>query len=223
LRSFFQENAAIFLPSQKTWIKPQACIWRSKYALRHKCVLSAEYPTNFENLFRLCIGVKDAQIDDVITELQMWSIKEDEDMEYLKTLFLALHITFKTSTDLEGSNKSKEKLQVLRNVKCIPLKKMVKAVTQRQAVSFNDAACDWFVIDSCRLEDAFRGQAWLLDFSLEASQKLKPFLEVLETVFSRTRPGLTQIVEEHAEHAGLQGECPHLSQRLQTRSSYFAR
>ena len=126
-----------------------------------------EYPSSLETLFRLCVGVKNAQMDDIIAELEMRHSDGDDDHEYLKSLFLALQSSFKASSGQIGVNKSKDKLRALRSVSFVPLAKTSDSETMLRGGTFAETSStpDWFIFDSSRLQDVFREVAWLLSFS----------------------------------------------------------
>jgi hypothetical protein len=223
-REFFLNNRAIYVPSKGTWVTTSDCVWSSKCRLLNKCVLSVEYPPKLEDFFRLMLKVQSATLDDIVSELKLWTEKDDEDHVYLKSLFNALQATSKAWTDKVSVEGTKNKLKGLSGVKCVPLVKVTESGLKRKVGSFSsDMAERWLVVDSYRLKDAFASQVWLLDFPLGDYTRLWTFLELMGKALYWTPSTLTEVVQEKSQYSGIAVECPGWSHFLRARSPYLGR
>ena len=146
-------------------------------------------------------------------------------MEYLKQVFLGLESTYKADSNRLATRACQEKLRPLAYVKFVPVVNTVDSGPASQAVCYNSTSNspDWYVIDSLKLESSFREQVWLLDFPMETTQTLRPFLKTMDDVFGNAHPGLTLVVKESSQHTGKSADCPTLTQSLRSRSAYLGR
>ncbi|KAL1632852.1 hypothetical protein SLS56_003342 [Neofusicoccum ribis] len=171
VKSRFKNEALVYLPptdqtQNGSWHNSTDCIWRAPKCLGNSRSLQSFY-RDHEKLFREILGIRNADIQDVVQKLHSTQMKA-EDLEYLKPLLLQLNIYIK-----RGQTKSD--IKSLRDAVIFPTR-----CGGDESVTLTSAADQsWFIADWSSFRKSFEGQISLLDFPPEQCLGLYPLFEAL--------------------------------------------
>lgn len=89
------------------WVSPQHCVWRASFSCKKVHILSRLYP-GCDNLFQNLLKVRDAGLDDLISELEaMESARELDQIRLLRQKMLPALESFLSKASLSAIQRSK--------------------------------------------------------------------------------------------------------------------
>ncbi|KAF2235086.1 hypothetical protein EV356DRAFT_576268 [Viridothelium virens] len=154
---------AIFIPTdQPRWVSPNGCVWNAPTSFQRIPVLSRYYP-DFTLLFSQFLRIRDAQIEDVVSELHSIA-GQASCVHIIKDLLKTLNKFLKA-----GSNH--DRIDSLRGAAVLPIRSVNGDVSLRRC---NDNSIEWFIADRERLRSCFFEKLDILDFSVADIERLVP-------------------------------------------------
>ncbi|KMU77002.1 hypothetical protein CISG_06237 [Coccidioides immitis RMSCC 3703] len=170
VRSRFEGDRLVFIPSSDgekpgTWLSPENCVWKGPGSLIRTPRLKNLYPDNIYKLFREILGVKDATLEHLLSEIE--NLSEKEAAPYVVRLF---HDANKL-----GEEKATE-TRLLSNWfdrKIFPVYGTNDLYHMSRISDQN-----WFIADRDHLRRAFSGRVPLLAFSVEEIKGLEHLMKL---------------------------------------------
>lgn len=163
-RAEFEAEALIYSCNKgaSRWYKSTDCIWASSTDIRGKVTLSEQYD-ELETFFITTLGVKKLTLRMVYDQLVNKDLKAD--VSEIKSMIWALN----SMIQAEGSF-YQDPAQILAS-------SIFPVAYPSGSIELRTASTEFAVNDRQPLTDLFQDQITLLDFNLEESRRLRPFLE----------------------------------------------
>jgi hypothetical protein len=158
----FEQHSLIYIPTENSWYPPTSCLWSSAPRIGNQFGISARYE-RLEDFFVTGLSIKAPTIATYVEQLQILAIARPPDISEIKIAIENINQLRPQSTDLN----------TIRQLKCLPIK-MENGTTE-----LSSTTDQFFIGDRVEYIAAFQGKLPILDYSLEDSRRLSPFLEAL--------------------------------------------
>lgn len=177
LRTLFEEDRLIFVPSQNTWDSPSSCIWvEDQIGIPQKVSIKTSY-ANLENFFCKMLGVPKPDLKVLVQMLVEFSkIRPFPPISKFKPIIMHISSLGPTARDLE-------------DLKMAYIFSVTMTNGKRGASNIN---ASFAIIDRLEYGSAFKGQLEMLDYSIEEVHACRNFLLALDP----KRKYLSELVEE---------------------------
>jgi hypothetical protein len=181
-RKCFENSHLVHVHPENSWKAPSSCLWSSKAEITGKVIVNkwygqCQHKKALKAFFVHCLNVSEPSLEILVEELKSvaepivgrsFSVEEAGSaagiVEKVKILIKAIN---SMPLDKEASIGKKLRSESIFPVKLEKLK-MLKSTA------------DYFsIIDRQKYHEAFKNEAWILDFSLEEVHELRPFLRWL--------------------------------------------
>jgi hypothetical protein len=200
-REAFANFRLVYLPKLKRWVSLSECVWNAPQQLRSVHRLSFEYPL-CSSLFRNCLPLGNATLDDVITELQ--SVTASTSFHELQDLLLLLNKYLKP-------NGPSGCLSKLKGKKIIPVTKP----GGEERMDFDTQI--FYLADRQSLWDRFNGKIPLIAFDVSTVRKLSPLIKAMNL----SEYLLSEAVDQNLKMEGLPIKDKERTDDLRQRARYF--
>jgi hypothetical protein len=181
-RKCFENSHLVYIHPEKSWKSPSSCLWSSKAEITGKVIVNKQYGQDQQKkalkaFFVDCLNVSKPSLEILVEELKSVAKPVAGRLPSIEDAGSAAGHVEKTKMLIKAINSmplDKEVLigKKLRSESIFPVKlknvKVLKGTT------------DYFSItDRQKYHEAFKNEAWILDFSLEEVHELRPFLRWL--------------------------------------------
>ncbi|EFW15019.1 hypothetical protein CPSG_08207 [Coccidioides posadasii str. Silveira] len=170
VRSRFEGDRLVFIPSSDgekpgTWLSPENCVWNGPGSLIRTPRLKNLYPDNIYKLFREILGVKDATLEHLLSEIE--NLSEKEAAPYVVRLF-------------HDANKLREERATETRLLSNWFDRKIFPVYGTNDLYHMSRISDqnWFIADRDHLRRAFSGRVPLLAFSVEEIKGLEHLMKL---------------------------------------------
>jgi hypothetical protein len=181
-RKCFENSHLVHIHSEKSWKSPSSCLWSSKAEITGKVIVNKQYgqcqqKKALKAFFVDCLKVSEPSLEILVEELKSVAKPVVGGLLSIKDAGSAAGVVEKAKMLIKAINSMPLDREVLigkklRSESIFPVKlKNVKVLK---------GTADYFSItDRQKYHEAFKNEAWILDFSLEEVHELRPFLRWL--------------------------------------------
>lgn len=188
-RDHFEKSSLVYVPDDRCWKAPSSCLWASPVEITGKSLLSKLYGPgqkikSLKAFFVDCLRVPDVSLRILVEELKSvaktingreLSSKDTGALQRVKILIKALN-----SMPL-GQPEAVSMGEKLRCESIFPVtKKQVSNEGLNKSMILASTADYFSIKDRQNYWESFKGQVWMLDFTLEEVSELGPFLRWLK-------------------------------------------
>lgn len=175
-RRAFESQPLVFVPRPTLqWLSHKDCVWTAPKLLTRVIKLQTYY-RNCESLFRSLLNVKEAGIQQVVSEFCAPTNNEDDNVEQHLQAMLSLLAKFHRNSSLTKHQIAKIRIASVFPILCKDLTP-AEGLSRRQMRSLSDR--DWYIPDIVTFEAAFRGKVDMLALPVQSVRALKDLFEDL--------------------------------------------
>lgn len=163
-REAFETESLIYVPfleANQTWFSPSACLWSDTAKIAGKAGIKSHY-SKLEEFFTSTLYVNEPNLSTLVEGLR--GLSESESVSSIKSLIWQINSLSPTGNSLDD----------LLGASILPVRDPNGTIKLSKPVE------DFGVIDRNHLADALEGHISLLNFNLEESRRLGPFLSCLQ-------------------------------------------
>lgn len=158
----FEQDSLVYVPSERSWYQPKACVWASAPKIGTQFGISAAY-ARLENFFLQGLSIQSPTTDNYVEQLKILSQKRSPNISDINTAIGNINQMFRTNTELNS----------IQSLKCLPVR-MTNGDTKLESVE-----SQFFIADRVEYKSIFQSKVPILDYSLEEIHTLNPFLKAL--------------------------------------------
>ncbi|KAF1816496.1 hypothetical protein P152DRAFT_428616 [Eremomyces bilateralis CBS 781.70] len=159
IRSQFESDQLVYHPQTRSWHAPSACIWaEERIHLPGKVSIATAYKGH-TSFFCSLLKVPKPDLDMHIAALQQKTLHNPDRQSILEEVI-----------NICALGPTPHALESLSATKCFPVRRSLGAV------EWVNREHQFVVVDRNELAELFAGKADMLDYSLEESHSIKPFL-----------------------------------------------
>lgn len=158
----FNKEKLVYIPTQRSWVSPDQCIWAAASKIGGQFGISATY-ARFEGLFR---GILNVQIPTITTYINQLRILVSDQPDNITAIKASIH-------SMGQLRPSPEDLHGVQELRFLPIE---RADGSKVLAKLTDA---FFIADRIEYQAAFHGKVSMLDFSLEEVCRLHRLFELL--------------------------------------------